>query len=298
MIMQRTLRARVVGSVSAVALVAGLTVALTAGTAGAASPSDDRADFHSGNVVNCGQIGLPNDTLAFANGTNSIDDGNVSGVVVDGTTVNVDDPGAGVVIDAVVVKGGPAYNVYSTNSGSPAGNHVPPAEDLPTEYISPLNGGGNIPTVSHWFICYSGEAPPPDTGSLAVTKVVVPLDPTLTPVQTIPTSFTVHVECDDETTADLVLPTIDEGVPNYTGVVTGIEDGSICTVEETTVLPDGSVTTYDPTNVTTDGVEVVGGEQAAVTVTNNFTGVDVAPADVVKPPAAAAPVAVAPAFTG
>jgi hypothetical protein len=285
--------------VSAVALVAGLTVALTAGSAGAASPSDDRADFHSGNVVNCGQIGLPNDTLAFANGTGSIDDGNVSGTVVNGTTVNVNDPSAGVTIDAVVVKGGPAYNVYSTDSGSPAGNHVPPAEDTPTEYISPLNGGGNIPTVSHWFICYSGEVPPPETGSLAVTKVVVPLAEGLTPLSPLPTSFTVHVDCDDDTTADLVLPTIEEGVPNYTGVVTDIEDGAICTVEETTVLPDGTVVTYNPTNVTTDGVEVIGGEQTQVTVTNDFTGVELKPADVVKPAAEpAAAVAAAPVFTG
>src|SRR3954454_22941228 len=188
--MQRTLRARVVGSVSAVALVAGLTVALTAGSAGAASPSDVRADFHGGNVVNCAQIGLPDSFLAFANGTGSIDDGNVSGVVVNGTTVNVDDPPAGITIDAVVVKGGPAYNVYSTNSGVGAdkGNHVPPAEDTPTEYISPLNGGGNVPTVSHWFICYSGEVPPPDTGSLAVTKVVVPLAEGLVPLETLPVS--------------------------------------------------------------------------------------------------------------
>ena len=176
------LRARVVGAVSAVALVTGLTVALTAGGAGAASPSDPRADFFGGNVVNCAQIGFPNSTLAFANGTDSIDDGNVSGEVVNGTTVNVDDPPAGITIDAVVVKGGPAYNVYSTSSGDDNGNHVPPAEDTPTEYISPLNGGGNVPTVSHWFICYSGEIPPPDTGSLSVTKVVVPLGAGLSPV--------------------------------------------------------------------------------------------------------------------
>jgi hypothetical protein len=296
--MQRTLRARVVGCVSAVALVAGLTVALTAGSAGAASPSDDRADFHSGNVVNCAQIGLPDSILAFANGTDSIDDGNVSGVVVNGTTVNVDDPPAGITIDAVVVKGGPAYNVYSTSSGTDDGNHVPPAEDTPTEYISPLNGGGNVPTVSHWFICYSGEVPPPATGSLAVTKVVIPVPAGQTPVEAIPASFTVHVECDDETTADLVLPVIEEGVPNFTGVVTGIEDGAICTVEETTALPTGGTVAYTPITVTTDGVEVFGGEQTEVTVTNDFSGVEVEPADVVEQPPAAAPVAAAPAFTG
>ena len=119
--MRRTLRARVVGSVSALALVAGLTVALTAGSAGAASPSDDRAAFHSGNAVNCSQTGFGEDTLAFANGTGSIDDGNVSGSVTGGTNVNVDTPPVGIVIDAIVVKGGPAYNVYLGPT------YVPPA---------------------------------------------------------------------------------------------------------------------------------------------------------------------------
>jgi hypothetical protein len=294
--MRRTLRARVIGSVSAVALVAGLTVALTAGAAGAASPSDDRADFHTGNVVNCGQIGLPGDTLAFANGTDSIDDGNVSGVVVDGTTVNVDDPGPGVTIDAVVVKGGPAYNVYSTNSGTPPGNHVPPTEETPTEYISPLNGGLKVPTVSHWFICYSGEVPPPATGSLAVTKVVVPLAEGLIPLEPIPVTFTINVTCDDGTNEDLVLPTIDEGVEDFTGVVTDIADGAECTVHETSSVPEGTNVTYTPSG----DVSIVGGEQSAVTVTNDFTGVELEPASVVEPPAVtpAAAVTAAPAFTG
>jgi hypothetical protein len=215
--------------------------------------------------------------------------------------VNVDDPAVGVTIDAVVVKGGPAYNVYSTDSGTPAGNHVPPAEDTPTQYIAPLNGGGNIPTVSHWFICYNGDVPPPATGSLAVTKDVIPLPADETPVTPIPTSFTIHVECSDETTADLVLPVDEDGTPDFIGVVDGIEDGATCTVQETTLLPDGSTVTYDPTNVITDGVEVNGGEQTQVTVTNDFTGVSVLPADVVVPTTPvtpATPVAVAPAFTG
>jgi hypothetical protein len=289
------------------ALVAGLTVALSAGSAGASSPSDDRADFHTGNVVNCGQIGLPNDILAFANGTGSIDDGNVSGVVVNGTTVDVDDPPAGVVIDAVVVKGGPAYNIYSTDSGTPPANHVPPAEDLPTDYIAPLNGGGNIPTVSHWFICYSGEVPPPATGTLAVTKVVVPPGPGLTPLGTIPDSFHFVVACDDDTNESFDLPVIEEGVPNFTHVVTGIEDGALCTVQETTPMPQGSSTTFVPPKaqfgVVGAGVEVVGGEQTDVTVTNTFPGAQLAPETVTEPPVveaaqAAAPVTVAPALTG
>ena len=49
---------------------------------------------------------------------------------------------------AVIVKGGPAYNVYRyTGQTSDAG------------LTSPVNGGGNIPTISHYVVCY-GPRPP------------------------------------------------------------------------------------------------------------------------------------------
>ena len=94
------------------------------------------------------------------------------------------------------------------------------------------------------------------------------------------------------------LPTIDEGVENFTHVVSPIEAGATCNVVETTVLPDGSTTTYDPAGADTEGVEVIGGDQVAVTVTNNFEGVELLPTDVVATPTPAAAVAAAPAFTG
>jgi hypothetical protein len=221
----------------------------------------------------------------------------VSGVVVGGTTVNVADPQNGAVIDAVVVKGGPAYNVYSTSSGSDNGNHVPPAENTPTEYISPLNGGGNVPTVSHWFICYhDGEAPPPPTpgtGSLVVQKVA------LGATTNAPATVKIHVECDDAaaTSVDITLA----GTGGTSDPITGLDEGTTCIVTETTVI-SGVVPAYSPVNPddSTQGIGVVTADQTVtVSVTNDYPAV--AGAVVVEPPVqveAATAVVVAPGFTG
>ena len=65
-----------------------------------------------------------------------------------GQEVNVTILGDNVVIDAVVVKGGNGYNVYEDPT------FLPPALQPPQHYISPFNNGGNIPAISHWFLCY------------------------------------------------------------------------------------------------------------------------------------------------
>ena len=98
---------------------------------------------------------------------------------------------AGVVIDAVIVKGGDGYNVYS----NPA--FLPPTLGPPQHYISPLTGRlgfGNVPNISHWFICYRLVTPPP-SGSLTVRKTVI--EPIGIPVTPLPTSYTALVNCND-----------------------------------------------------------------------------------------------------
>jgi hypothetical protein len=50
----------------------------------------------------------------------------------------------------VLVKGGPAYSVYQY--GTPVSSDG--------NLSSPENGGGNIPTISHYTVCYK-PAPPP-----------------------------------------------------------------------------------------------------------------------------------------
>jgi hypothetical protein len=142
----KTRRIRVAGKVLA-ALTVALVGAAVAGTAVADSPSDPRAEFHPGNATTCSDIGFPGDTILFVNGANNGGDANVSGTVSGGGTIlNVTNSG-GVEIHAIVVKGGDGYNQYSTN--------VP-------NMISPLNNGGQIPAISHWFVCYGpAETPPP-----------------------------------------------------------------------------------------------------------------------------------------
>jgi hypothetical protein len=122
------------------------------GTAGADSPSDQRATFHDGNATTCADVGFGGDQILGSGGS-----GQASGTVTqtpDGSIVvtisdhtgggqQIDvvlDPSSGVVIDAIIVKGGNGYNQYPGNV----------LDDL----IPPLNNGGQVPTISHWFLCY------------------------------------------------------------------------------------------------------------------------------------------------
>jgi hypothetical protein len=123
----------------------GLSVALFGftGTARAAddpAPEDPRATVVAGNATTCAAVGFADDSSIGAD-----EDGDDSGDgihgVAEGQYLDVTvDADANVVIDAIVVKGGPAYNVY------PGTVH--------TDLRAPTNGGGNIPGISHWFVCY------------------------------------------------------------------------------------------------------------------------------------------------
>ncbi len=157
------------------------------------------------------------------------------------------------------------------------------------------NGSTNsVLTVSH---CTTGEEgpPPPGTGSLLVKKSA------LGDLGQAPKTVTVHVECNDaaHTTADIDLA----GTGQTSDPIEGIEEGTKCTVEETTVIP-GVVPSYDPVNPdkSTQGLAVIGdGVPVTVTVTNNYPSVG---SEVVTPSTtpvvveAAVAVAATPAFTG
>jgi len=277
------------GAVAAVVAAASFLAGAPMVSAANETPSDPaRADFFQGNVVNCGDIGLPDDTLAFANGADPIDDGNVSGVVVantssihtgEGQMVNVDDPKNGAVIDAVVVKGGNAYNQYDTSSGTPPANHVPPVEDTPTRYIAPFNGGGNVPAVSHWFICYhDGETP--EVGSLLVSKDLV-----TNGRNDVPATFSIRVVCSGG--LDVTFPL----AGGESHVISPISAGATCTVSEdqTGFVQPFTVTIDQPAAIPAGG-------QSTATVHNTFTVVPitVSPETVT----AAQPVAASPVLTG
>jgi len=306
-----TLRARVVGSVGAIALVAGLTASLTPGAGAAANPqpSDSRATMVAGNVTTCAGAGFAGDIQVGSSSNGNASDANISGVVK--TNAGTTQPGVGqevditrinpVQIDAVIVKGGPAYNVYSNASV------LPPALGPDHHYISPLNPGGNVPTISHWFVCYTPQEI--KSGSMQLSKVVGAPDGT--PVTPLPTSYTATVTCTppaENVSADAVLvSTVTFGAGGGIGTAVppleNLQIGTVCVVVEngTGAFDPATKVTYLPVGANTDGVEIPDSDVGVtVEIENDFSGVpvEVSPADVVEAPAAPIAVAAAPAFTG
>jgi len=127
----------------AVAVATAAVASLFAGTA-AAQPKDDpvsgdeRATVHAGNVVDQDCAELIEGSTAIASGdlTFSVDDTN--------TYIDITAVATGVHVGAVIVKGGPAYNVYEPED----------LGDLPWEDLhSPLVSSGKPAQISHWFAC-------------------------------------------------------------------------------------------------------------------------------------------------
>ncbi len=149
---------KISGRAIGVALIAVPVLGLGA-AASADSPSDSRAAFTPGNVTTCGGVGLGSDKQLGAEGSTSASDGNVAGVVK--TNAGSVQPGTGdeldvsiignAVPDAVVIHGGNGYNTYT-------GANLPPRLQPDQHYIAPENGGGNVPSFSHWFVCYANSS--------------------------------------------------------------------------------------------------------------------------------------------
>ena len=229
-------------------------------------------------MVTCAGVGYPGDVRVEALGSNNAADAFVVGTTTDPRTLQVGitpaGTAAGVVIDAVVVKGGAGYNVYEAP-------FVPPGLAPPQDYISPRTDRGPVAAISHWFICYSFEEIVPVEGSLLVLKEVVP--PPGPPVESLPTEYTVVVTCtlDGEIVEGfpVTLPFGVGGGVRLGGpvTITGIPVGSTCTVEEqdTATFPDGTVVTYIPAEAETDGVVIGEGVGVVVSVVNDFSNVEV-----------------------
>jgi len=159
--------------VGAVAAVAAPTSTPTSG--------DQRATAYPGNIHDgksgsaCSQLGFPDDTELAADNSGG-DSGAGVTVTNDGTYLSVSwDSGSQV--DAVVVKGGDAYNVYAASvftSSPTTGLHAP---------MVGVNQD-NVPAISHWFLCVGEptEQPPvvtvPTTGAVTGTcsKATVTID--------------------------------------------------------------------------------------------------------------------------
>jgi Domain of unknown function (DUF5979) len=240
----------------------------------AASASDPRATFVDGNVVTCAEAGItaPAGSVLIQMGSdnnNNAADVNVSGVVAphtpEGEEVNVTLLNSSVVIDAVVVKGGPAYNLYTNPT------FLPPTLLAPQHYISPFNSGGNIPTISHWFVCYHLAAPP--TGSISVSKTVIGASGVIT--TTPPTSYSALVTCRNPAGTVIATGTVTfesgGGLGTPDPVLTGLPINTVCTVVEQSP-PSGAVVSYTPAGANTTGVTVTGTSPVEVGIANDFSG--------------------------
>ncbi|MDO3703289.1 DUF5979 domain-containing protein [Micromonospora sp. C28SCA-DRY-2] len=261
---QRRIRVGIRASVVSAVVVGATTLAASPGYAQLrAFPSDPRAEFHEGNATTCAQVGEADALQMGAPDDSDSADDFVAGTVESlpqGQALNVAITPAGVtggvVVDAVVVKGSNGYNVYR----DPA--VLPPTLPPPQRYISPRTEGGNIPDISHWFVCYhTGPLP---SGSLLVRKLVIP--PLGRSAQPLPDSYTVRVNCPQTGIADV---TFESGGGSV--VIPDLVAGDRCTVVELEQpLPAGTVVTGSPSTV-----EIAPGTTVSGTITNDFSRVAV-----------------------
>ena len=144
---------------------------------------------YTGNVTSCAAAGYGS---SLDSGFLSQTDGSYSTAYMDYTisggdkTVNITSQAYNLLIHAIVVKGGPAYNVFTA------------AE---TDMTSPPNSNGVTPRISHWFVCY--EMLPETTSTTTTTTTTT----TVAPSSTTTTTTTTTTEAPASTTTTTVAPT-------------------------------------------------------------------------------------------
>jgi hypothetical protein len=172
-------------------LLAMVAVGVLASGASAQPPpesGDDRATAHSGNIDigqpgdACDELGLPGDEAVMPEGT----------YTNDGTYIDITAFPPGTVVTGVVVKGGPAYNVYPNLGALPW-----------LDLHSPLNPSGKKPAeISHWFVCV--DVP---TTTTTTTTTTVPGTTTTVPTTTSPGVTTTTVPATTTTTVPAATTT-------------------------------------------------------------------------------------------
>ncbi|MEY4607378.1 MAG: hypothetical protein RLY45_2138 [Actinomycetota bacterium] len=141
----------------------GIVSGLGSGTSGA------DGTLYQGNVTTCADVGmgeyLDSGLLEGTDGeySNAYFSWTISG---GNTTIDITDTVYNVIIQAVVVKAGNAYYVYSP---------------LEPGMTGPLTGRGVTPRISHWFVCF--ELGPTTTSSSTTTTST-----TTTTTTTVPSS--------------------------------------------------------------------------------------------------------------
>jgi hypothetical protein len=188
-------------------LTGGIAFCLVAGPmAVAAETPDGRATAHDGNATTCAGAGLEGTSAPSGKITYSATDTNVDITAVDSAYQ----------VTGVVVKGGPAYNVYL-----PTGLGALPWQNL----RSPLTEHGQLPDISHWFACVKPASSPTPTPTLEGTPTPTPTpeaNPTPTPAPTVAGVATpTPTPTPTPEVAGVDLPAEDNGAPAVGGVDTG-----------------------------------------------------------------------------
>ncbi|WP_028662142.1 hypothetical protein [Saccharomonospora iraqiensis] len=167
------------------AAVAGVAAGALLGTASFAGAQvtpetdDNRATPMPGNATTCAQAGLEGTILT--RGT----DFQFTGGGPQDQFVTITSVSPGVEVTGIVVKGGPNYNVYVPGEAGTGGEVLP--EDPPWEDLrSPFNQGGNIPTISNWFVCGTTGGPTNGPTTTVTTTVTDTTTETTTVTETQP----------------------------------------------------------------------------------------------------------------
>lgn len=200
------LRAAVLAAPLAVGLaLAGATAAY------ATNENDPRAFEHvnGDNAKTCADASLGGELIAKVDGEGNPEDDtsnfvispeeNEGGEIDEDQYLTILGVEPGVTVTGIVVKGGNGFNVYVPGEKGLSEN--PPWEKL----YSPLNKGGNIPQISHWYAC--GEAE--DVVETSTPATTTPDAPTTTVETTTPQASetsTSAVETTESSTSSSAAP--------------------------------------------------------------------------------------------
>ncbi|QFZ17051.1 hypothetical protein [Saccharothrix syringae] len=117
----------------------------TAGLLGGTATATPDKNVDAGHADACAKVGLAGKAHDGSTG-----DLKLQFTVTGGTYLTITGGVAGHTVTGVVVKGGDGYTVYKAAE----------LGDLPWEGLkSPLNGGGKVPAISHWFFCAEQTTP-------------------------------------------------------------------------------------------------------------------------------------------
>ncbi|MEV4599031.1 LPXTG cell wall anchor domain-containing protein [Amycolatopsis sp. NPDC049253] len=180
-----------------IAAVTGLALLGTATAALACYSDDTRANPVGDNVTTCAQAHLPGTTVKQEDAAEVF---TFTGGTSKDKYLNITKVAEGVTVEAIVVKGGDGYNVYEP--GKRKLSPTPPWEKL----RSPLNGGGQQATISHWFACVDKSTQPTETTPSQPASQTPTAQPTETAAPAVPTTSPVATEAPASTTAVAAAP--------------------------------------------------------------------------------------------